>query len=347
MEGYLCQSTICHAIQFVRWPLFLALALADRNRLTMRECLWQKWRKWSQQTGVQFWLWAGHSVQDMLSNRECFHSRPCRAVWQVQSRSQGWGSCRLPNRAGRQFHARGRSGDQLKEKGHQQYWSNQMKKLKGVPEWDSGLNFLGGARLAYLSKQITYTQNRFYSSDDKVSIFPIDASSKTDASKDEDTVEGDRPVSQHGHDQRKGETTEDTAEEDKGKKFGWGTQNTFNYDLRAYLASSSFRNLIVQVFLLLHVPHVPNLHMHLHLNWHWHLHWHLPRVAKEPSFRTSSTPLSSHLWPAMPPFGLNILQSKFREAFRILAHQTGFGIPKKEKKYYFAYLAILSILFCS
>ena len=65
----------------------------------------------------------------------------------------------------------------------------------------------------------TYAKNGFDSSGYKVLVFLIEVTSKTDASKDEDDVEEDGPVSQHGHDQGKGEAAEDTAEKDKREEF--------------------------------------------------------------------------------------------------------------------------------
>ena len=69
------------------------------------------------------------------------------------------------------------------------------------------------------NQKITYAENRFDPSDHKVVIFAIDVTTKSDDSQDEDDVEKDRPVSQHGYDQRKGEATEDTAEKDKREQF--------------------------------------------------------------------------------------------------------------------------------
>ena len=65
----------------------------------------------------------------------------------------------------------------------------------------------------------TYAKNGFDSSGYKVLVFLVEVTSKTDASKDEDDVEEDGPVSQHGHDQGKGEAAKDTAEKDKREEF--------------------------------------------------------------------------------------------------------------------------------
>ena len=72
---------------------------------------------------------------------------------------------------------------------------------------------------AKTKSKITDAENRFDSSADKVLILLIEVASKTDASKDEDDVEEDGPVSQHGQDQGKGEAAEDTAEKDEREKF--------------------------------------------------------------------------------------------------------------------------------
>ena len=76
-----------------------------------------------------------------------------------------------------------------------------------------------------ITKNVTYAENRFDSTDHKVVIFWIEVMSKTDDSQDEDEVEKEGPVSQHGNDQGKGETAEDTAEKDKREKFCWITTN--------------------------------------------------------------------------------------------------------------------------
>ena len=73
-------------------------------------------------------------------------------------------------------------------------------------------------------EHITYAENGFYSSGHKVLIFTVFVTSKTDASKDEDDVEGDGPVPQHGRDQGKGETPEDAAEKDEREEFCWRKQ---------------------------------------------------------------------------------------------------------------------------
>ena len=72
---------------------------------------------------------------------------------------------------------------------------------------------------AKTKSKITYAENRFDSSADKVLVLLIEVASKTDASKDEDDVEEDGPVSQHGHDQGKGEAAKDTAEKDRREEF--------------------------------------------------------------------------------------------------------------------------------
>ena len=77
-------------------------------------------------------------------------------------------------------------------------------------------------------------------------IFAVEVTSKTDASKDEEDVEGDWPVSQYGHDQGKGEAAEETEEKDRRKKFYW-TKIHLNDRLWAYLASSNFWTLIDKV----------------------------------------------------------------------------------------------------
>jgi len=66
---------------------------------------------------------------------------------------------------------------------------------------------------------INYAENGFYSSGHKVLIFTVFVTSKTDASKDENDVEGDGPVPQHGRDQGKGETPEDAAKKDEISNF--------------------------------------------------------------------------------------------------------------------------------
>ena len=107
-------------------------------------------------------------------------------------------------------------------------------------------------------ENITYAKNRLYSPGDKVLIFLVEVTSKTDASKYENDVEEDGPVSQHGHDQRKGEAAEDTAEKDIRKKFGWTKNHIHLYQrLGAYLASSSFQAEIDQVFFHQQFSRVP------------------------------------------------------------------------------------------
>ena len=90
---------------------------------------------------------------------------------------------------------------------------------------------------------ITYAENRFDSSGDKVLIFLIEVTSKTDASKDEDDIEGDGPVSQHGHDQGKGEAAKDTAEKDKREEFCCRQQNHIYFTCygELYLIPSFFQ----------------------------------------------------------------------------------------------------------
>ena len=103
----------------------------------------------------------------------------------MPSRYQQSNCCKSPSRSGRHFRVQSRSGDQLKEQGEQYLMENY--------------------------ENITYAENGFDSSGHKVLIFTVFVTSKTDASKDEDDVEGDGPVPQHGRDQGKGETPEDAA----------------------------------------------------------------------------------------------------------------------------------------
>ena len=89
----------------------------------------------------------------------------------------------------------------------------------------------------------TYAENGFDSSGYKVLVFLIEVTSKTDASKDEDDVEEDGPVSQHGHDQGKGEAAKDTAEKDKREEFCCRQQNHIYFTCygELYLIPSFFQ----------------------------------------------------------------------------------------------------------